>query len=106
MDTARTNRKEKRMNEDRGKRKRETRKQLHRELVITDAEIYQDRPYTFVKIEATWGVHDGTPVHEAFGFSKVMLPDKWSPEVGLGWAGMRAIRKVITEIVDMIFDEG
>ena len=92
------------MNKDRGKRKREMRKRLHRELVIIDAKVYQDQPYTFVKIKATWGVRcDSTPVHEAFGFSKVMLPDKWSPEVGLGWAGMRAIRKIIADIVDINF---
>lgn len=87
-----------------GKSARELRLKVRKELQIASVEVWQDKPYTAVKIIGWFGP-DGVH-HDAVGFSKVRFPDTWDADKGVEIATRKAIGKIVESIVDTALEGG
>ena len=70
------------------------RKSIKGELEVINNEVWQDRPYTAVKVLARWGEDE----FEAIGFCKVCWPDWWLKSRGEQIARGRALDKIARQI--------
>jgi len=70
--------------------KREVRERIKQNLTTLSAEVWQECPYTAVKITASIG----NDSYEAIGFAKIKWPDVWDAEYGVDLATDKAIAKI------------
>ncbi len=76
------------------------RKAIKNELEVIENEVWQDRPFTAVKVTAKWLDGEFTAV----GFSKVCWPDWWLKSRGEQIARGRALDKIARQIQEGYVD--
>lgn len=84
-------------------KKKEERERIINSLWISNMQVWQDRPYTAVKVVVYIEIPDdpydmdgviGYATADAIGFCKVCWPDKWDAEYGIDLAKRKALVKI------------
>jgi len=76
--------------------KREVRRRIEEQLEIVEHAIWQDKPYTAVKMIAKF---NGAQ-YERYGFTKVCYPDRWSATYGIELATDKVKSKISKAIMN------
>jgi len=84
--------------ENKPSKRQELRKHIEHNMV-TRTTVWQDRPYTAVRCEATFGSASCC----VYGFSKVNWPDAWDPQEGINKAEKRAVAKAVRYFLKMLY---
>ena len=80
---------------------KKVREYIESKLIIKNETLWQDCPYTAIKITAVWMAEEFL----AYGFTKVCWPDKWNAEYGEQLARDKALAKISKIIVSNLNDD-